>query len=134
MGGGAGWGRAAGGGGLNGGLVGWLGWTRNRIDGERGEGPRGGGSGMVGRGQCCLLVGWAGWGRAVRGDSSGTKKKGSARLGSMAEALKTRQAERRKGLSSKALSATDVAAVKGSMEKRMTEGQRKHMDGLKKKQ
>ena len=68
----------------------------------------------------------------MRGDSSGTKKKGSARLGSMAEALKTRQAERRKGLSSKALSATDVAAVKGSMEKRMTVGQRKHMDGLKK--
>ena len=61
----------------------------------------------------------------------GTKRKGVARLGSMAEALKTRRAERRKEAPEEPLSAAVVADVKSSMAKRLTEEQRQHLAGLK---
>ena len=70
-----------------------------------------------------------------RGEASwGTKKKGTARVGSMAQALKMRRAELELSLKApdEAMGDAAVAAVKSSMAKRLTVEQQKHLDGRKK--
>ena len=60
----------------------------------------------------------------------GTKTKGSTRLGSMAEEIVMRRAERRREVPDEALSDTAVADVRSSMAKRLTTEQQTHLAGL----
>ena len=68
-----------------------------------------------------------------RGEGSwGTKRKGTAREGSMAQALKMRRAELSREAPDEAMDDAAVAAVKSSMAKRLSVEQQKHLDGRKK--